>query len=270
MRGSLRMDCWKNPGPSRPWTGQRGAGEVLVPVSPQGHPGNKRPVPEPTLPLLEGGPHPSKRVQPTQDPDAPEIRPHCFICGPPQSIVLARQRPQPPFTTEGGRLHVLTSLLSAHLRRDFQNPCSRGPRPQQTCPLPSPARRPRKPPTGTPRAPLNPSVFPGVSASTHSAAEQTKSRAQRQLVPDSSCFPLLEQGSGRERGRGGARARGARTSLPSSPTTLAGTVGTSRRSVGTHSCAHRHPGHSTVYPPSHRWRDTKEHSWQGVEIISTI
>ena len=132
--------------------------------------------------------------------------------------------------------------------KGFQNPCSRVPRPQQACPLPSPSRRPRKPPTDTPRAPLNPSVFPGVSASTHSAAEQTKSRAQRQLVPDDSCFPLLEQGSGRESGRGRAGACGARTSLPSAA----------------HSSAHRHPGHSTVYhPPSHRWRDTKEHSWQG-------
>lgn len=118
--------------------------------------------------------------------------------------------------------------------KGFQNPCSRGPRPQQACPLPSPSHRPRKPPTNTPRAPLNPSVFPGVSASTHSAAEQTKSRAQRQLVPDSSCFPLLEQGSGREPGRGGARtslpSAGAHSSAPA-PT---GTQGTAQSIIHLH------------------------------------
>lgn len=122
--------------------------------------------------------------------------------------------------------------------KGFQNPCSRVPRPQQACPLPSPSRRPRKPPTDTPRAPLNPSVFPGVSASTHSAAEQTKSRAQRQLVPDDSCFPLLEQGSGRESGRGRAGARGARTSLPSAAHSSApaptGTQGTARSIIHLH------------------------------------
>ena len=235
--------------------------------------------PRTDLPLLEGGPHPSKRIQPTRDPDAPEIRPHCFICGPlPSPLSWQGNAPSCPLPLNENDYTCSRPALAPYAKGLSKTMQQRAPATTNMS-ASSSSHRPRKPPADTPHAPQSPSVFPRVSASSHSAAEQNKSRALRQLVPASSCSPSYcsrAVGESRDEVESEPAEPAAALRLPEDARRPpAGTVGTSCRSAGTHSSAHRPPelgycchlitgpksfkawgcpGHGTVYyPPSHHW-----------------
>ena len=240
----------KNPGPSRPWPGQQGAGEVLGPVSSQGHPGNKGPVPEPTyhcwrvdlIPLRGSS---SRKILTPQKSGLTAL------------YVVLRS----PSSWQGNAPSCPLPL------READYTCSRACS-QPTCKGISKPMQQSAPPTTSMSASQ---PFPQTQKASHwhsTCASESQRLPWRVCQYPQCCWADQEQSTETTCSRrlllpplGAGQWARVRTRQSRS---LRSPHQPPQRSSLQRPSAHRHPGHSTVYhPPSHRWRDTKEHSWQG-------